>query len=77
MSNFEEFGIKEQEFSELFKYEPVYTLSHFGNYFYASKILDNKWFIEMLRNIKFKNPEIRKFVPLLKVNKEDLSQRNL
>ena len=27
LENFEEYGIKEQEFSELFKYEPIYTLA--------------------------------------------------
>ena len=26
LGNFEKYGIKEREFSELFKYEPIYTL---------------------------------------------------
>ena len=41
LANFEEFGIKEQEFSEIFKNEPVYTLSQFGKYLYSSKILND------------------------------------
>jgi hypothetical protein len=35
LENFEEFGIKEQEFSELFKYEPIYTLTQFGKFLYG------------------------------------------
>ena len=27
LANFEEDGIKEQEFSQLFKYEPIYTVA--------------------------------------------------
>ena len=41
LENFEEFGIKEQEFSELFKYESIYTIYQFGKYLYASKILND------------------------------------
>ena len=26
LDNFEEFGIREREFSEIFKYQPIYTL---------------------------------------------------
>ena len=32
LENIEEFGIKEQEFSEILKFEPIYTLAQFGNY---------------------------------------------
>jgi hypothetical protein len=40
----EEFGIKEQEFSEFFKYEPIYTLAQFGKILYGdlSQILTLK-----------------------------------
>ena len=75
--NFEEFGIKEKEFSEIFKYDPVYTLSQFGNFLYASKILNDRRFIEMVRDIKSKNPEIKKFVNLLQLDAENLNQGNL
>ena len=37
---FEEFGIREKEFSEIIKYEPVYTIAQFGKYLYASEILN-------------------------------------
>ena len=77
LANFEEFGIKEKEFSELLNYEPVYTLSQFGQYLYASKILNDKRLIEIVRDIKSKNPEIKKFVRFLYLNEEDLSQGNL
>ena len=52
LANFEEFGIKEQEFSEIFKFEPVYTLAQFGNYLYASKILNDQRFMEIRREIR-------------------------
>jgi hypothetical protein len=44
LENFEDFGIKEQEFSELFKYEPIYTLAQFGKFLYGdpSEILTLK-----------------------------------
>ncbi len=41
LENFEDFGIKEQEFSELFKYEPIYTLAQFGKFLYGSQILND------------------------------------
>ena len=33
--NIEEDGIKETEFSDLLKTNPIFTLQQFGNYFYA------------------------------------------
>ena len=44
LANFEEFGIKEQEFSELFKYEPIYNLTQFGKFLHGdpSEILTLK-----------------------------------
>ena len=44
LENFEEFGIKEQEFSELFKYEPIYNLAQFGKFLNGdpSEILTQK-----------------------------------
>ena len=41
LENFEEFGIKEQEFSELFKSEPIYTLAQFGKFLHGSQILSD------------------------------------
>jgi hypothetical protein len=41
LANFEDFGIKEQEFSQLFKYEPIYTLAQFGKFLNESKILSD------------------------------------
>ncbi len=35
LENFEEFGIKEQKFSELFKYEPIYNLAQFGKFLHG------------------------------------------
>jgi hypothetical protein len=44
LENLEEFGIKEQEFFELFKYEPTYNLSRFGKFLHGdpSEILTLK-----------------------------------
>ena len=44
MANVEDFGIKEQEFSKIFKSEPIYTPAQFGKYFYGdlSEILTLK-----------------------------------
>ena len=44
LENFEDFGIKEQEFSELFKYEPIYNLAQFGKFLHGdpSEILTLK-----------------------------------
>ena len=39
MANFEENGIKEKEFNEIFNFEPICTLAEFGDYLYGSKIL--------------------------------------
>ena len=41
LANFEEFGIKEKEFSEVFKYEPIYTLVQFGKFLYGSQIISD------------------------------------
>ncbi len=41
LENFEEFGIKEKEFTEFFKYEPIYTLAQFGKFLYGSQILSD------------------------------------
>ena len=32
MANFDELGIKEQEFSENFKSEPIYSVAQFGKF---------------------------------------------
>ena len=53
LANFEEFGIKEQEFSEIFKHKPVYTLFRFGKYLYSSKILHDWKFMEMIEEIRY------------------------
>ena len=44
---------------------------------YSSKILSDLRFIEMLKDIKSKNPGVGKFVRLLQLDGEDLSQGNL
>jgi hypothetical protein len=35
LKDIEEFGIKEQEFTEIFKNEPIYTLTDFGKFKYG------------------------------------------
>ena len=44
LANFEEFGIKEKEFSELFKYEPIYYVAQYGKFLFGdpSEILTFK-----------------------------------
>ena len=32
LANLEEFGIKEEEFSQIFKTKPVFTLTEFGDF---------------------------------------------
>ena len=54
LANFEEFGIKEQEFSKIFKTDPIYTLSQFVKFLYPydlSEILTFKKYKEILREI--------------------------
>ena len=41
MENVEEFGIKEEEFSKIVKFKPIYTLAWFGNFLYGSQILSD------------------------------------
>ena len=79
LANFEEFGIKEQEFSQIFKFEPIYTLSQFGKFLYGdlSEILTLKQHKEVLRDLKTKNPKIREIRCLLRLHEVDLSQGNL
>ncbi len=79
LENFEDFGIKEQEFSELFKSEPIYTLTKFGKFLYGdlSEVLTLRKYKEMVRKLKTEIPEIRKFVCLLWVDGEDLERGNL
>jgi len=36
LSNIEDFGVKEKEFSEIIKYEPIYTLQQFAKYYFGS-----------------------------------------
>ena len=35
LKDFEEFGIREEDFSNIFESKPVYTLAEFGNYLYG------------------------------------------
>ena len=44
LANFEEFGIKEEEFSKLFNYEPIYNIAQFGKFLHGdpSEILTLK-----------------------------------
>ncbi len=79
LKNFEEYGIKEQEFSKLFKSEPVYTLTKFGKFLYGdfSEVLTLRKYKEMVRKLKTKIPEIRGFDCLLRLHGEDLEQGNL
>ena len=35
LANFEEFGIKEQEFSQIFKTKPLYTIAQLGKFLYG------------------------------------------
>ncbi len=39
MENIEEFGIKEQEFSQIVKFEPIYNLTLIAKFVYVSQIL--------------------------------------
>ena len=49
------------EFSELFKYEPIYNLAQFGKFLHGdpSEILTLKQYKEVLREIKTENLEMR------------------
>ena len=35
LANFEELGIKDEQFTQIFKYDPIYTLSKFGKFLYG------------------------------------------
>ena len=61
LTNLEEFGIKEQEFSELCKSEPIYTLDQVGKFLFGdlSEILTLKKHKEILKELKSKNPKIK------------------
>ena len=52
LETYEDNGIKEQEFSELFKYEPIYTLPQFGKFLYGSQILNDQKIKAIIREIK-------------------------
>ncbi len=77
----EEFGIKEQEFSEFFKYEPIYTLTKFGKFLYGdfSYILTLDRYLEILSKLKTENPQIKgkQISCFLRLDEEDLYRGNL
>ena len=80
LANFEEYGIKEQEFSQLTKSSPIYTITQFGKFFNQddlSEILTLKRYKEVLNEIKTKKPTIKLVKCLLRLHPEDLIQGNL
>ncbi len=58
MANFEEFGIKEKDFKELFKYEPIYNVTWFVKFLHGdpSEISTLKKLKEILWELKSENP---------------------
>ena len=68
--NIEEDGIKETEFSDLLKTNPIFTLQQFGNYFYAvdpSEIIGYK-FVRIIWSIKNSQIDMKPIKCLLRLN---------
>ena len=73
IQNIEEFGIKEQEFLQLTKSSPIYTLTQLGTYFYSNpSILTKPQHIEIIKEIKQEKPNLRQIKSLL--NQQNLKQ---
>ena len=78
MTDTEDFGLTEKQFTKLFFVQPVYTLKDFGKKIYGitvSKILGVK-FTEILEYLKRDRPSM-KVQNLLRLNNEILSKGNL